>query len=149
MSSLFDPTAILNASLDTNATRRDPLPMGEVVAQITAQEVKNGTSRSGEPWYRLDVKLEISDPEYLAPTGLEKATIRYGVMLDITEAGTIAMGPNKNVALGRLRAATGTNAPGKTLQDMVGQYVRAQISHRPDPNDPSVVYDDVKGVTSV
>ncbi len=144
--SIFSPEALLNAKFESaNATRRDPLPVGEVIAQITKLDFANGTSEKG-PWYKLNVSLEISDAEYLQKAQREKATITYGIMLDMTETGTFAMGPNKNVQLGRLREATGTNQPGKGLNDMLGQYVRVTISHRPDPKDPSIIYDDVKGV---
>jgi hypothetical protein len=147
--SLFSPEALLNAKFDSaNATRRDPLPVGETTAQIIKLDFANGVSDRG-PWYKLNVVLDIADAEYLAKAEREKASITYGIMLDMTEGGTFAMGPNKNVQLGRLREATGTNQPGKGLNDMMGQYVRLTIAHRPDPKDPSIVYDDVRGVAKI
>jgi hypothetical protein len=151
MSGLFDPTSFLNSPLaESNATKREPLPAADAVpAQVIAQDMKNGT-KDNKPWYKLEVKLEITDPEYLAQVAgdpkPEKVVITYGVMLELTEAGTIAMGPNKNVNLGKLREATGVNMPGKALSDMVGKMIRAKIGHRPDSNDASIVYEDVKGV---
>lgn len=147
--SLFSPEALLNAKFESaNATRRDPLPIGETLAQVTKLDFANG-EKDSKPWYKLNVQLSISDNEYLAKAQREVATITYGIMLDMTEAGTFAMGPNKNVSLGRLREATGTNQPGKGLNDMLGQYVRIQIGHRPDKNDPSIVYDEVKAVAKM
>lgn len=147
--SLFSPEALLNAKFEAaNATRRDPLPIGETLAQVTKLDFANG-EKDGKPWYKLNVQFSISDNEYLAKAQREVATITYGIMLDMTEAGTFAMGPNKNVSLGRLREATGTNQPGKGLNDMLGQYVRIQIGHRPDKNDPSIVYDEVKAVAKM
>lgn len=145
--SLFSPEALLNAKFESaNATRRDPLPPADaVIAQITKLDFANGESERG-PWYKLNVTLSISDAEYLAQAQRDAASITYGIMLDMTETGTFAMGPNKNVQLGKLREATGTNQPGKGLNDMIGQYVRAKIGHRPDKTDPSIVYDEVKGV---
>ena len=147
--SLFSPEALLNAKFESaNATRREPLPAGETMAQITKLDFASGSTERG-PWYKLNVTLDLADAEYLTKAQREKATITYGLMLDMTDAGTFAMGPNKNVQLGRLREATGTNQPGKGLNDMIGQYVRVTIGHRPDKNDPAIVYDDVKAVAKM
>ena len=150
MSSPFD-ISILSAPLEgSNATKRDPLPAMETYGQILKQELASGTvkqgANEGKPWYKLNVVIDIQDPECLQRAQRDKATITYGVMLEMNDGGGVAMGPNKNVTLGKLRDATGTNLPGKTLADMVGQYVRLVISHRPDPNDASIVYDEVKAV---
>lgn len=146
--SLFDPVTFLNTEVEANATKRDPLPQGEVVAQITNIEIKDGLSgpnskTPGKPWYRLDATLEITDPEYIAqyPGSAEKLTTRLGIMLDMTDEQQLAVGPNRNIRLGRLRAATGTN--GKPLASMIGQYLRVQITHKPNPNDPESVIDEV------
>lgn len=153
--SMFDPNLLLNSAIDGElATRRDPLPAGETTGQIVKVETATGisgpkSSNPGKPWYKLNVTIEMNDPAYLARATREKATITYGVMLDLTEQGAVAMGPNKNVQLGKLRAATGTNQPGKSLQDMNGRFIRLVIGHRPDDNDASIVYDEVKTVAAV
>jgi len=147
--SLFDASSFLNAKIDAElATRRQALPIGEAVAQITKLDTVNG-EKDGKPWYKLNVTLAIQDSAYLAQAGKEAATITYGLMLDMNEGGGIAMGPDKNVRLGKLREATGTNQPGKSLNDMMGQFVRIAIGHRTDPNDVSIVYDEVKAVAKV
>lgn len=154
MSTLFDPASILNTPLnEANATRRDPLPMADAVpAQVLSQEIVTGDIKKGEnagkTWAKLNVKLEITDPEYLAkcPNSPTKVVTTYGIMIDFNEGGGLAFGPNKNVNLGKFRAATGTNEPNKSLADAVGRMVRAKIGHRVDPDDSSIVYDEVKGV---
>jgi hypothetical protein len=154
MSRLFDPIALLNDNIGTLAPRRDPLPMGETTAQIMettfAQgNVKKAGPNFGKPWARLDVKLEITDPEYVAniPGGIEKATTTLGVMLDLTENGSIATGPNKNIRLGRLMDAAGVN--GKPISALAGNYIRIQIGHKPHPSEPDVVLDEIVGYTKV
>jgi hypothetical protein len=144
--SLFDPAALLDQTLESNATRRDPLPVGEAVAQITGLDLKSGTSQKGNDWTRLDVKLEITDPEYLAqiPGQPEKAFANLGIMLDM-QNGSIATGPNRNIRLGRLREACGTN--GKPLSAMVGNFLRISITHKPHPTDPEIVLDEVSAYT--
>lgn len=151
--SLFNPADLLNQNLAANATKRDPLPIGETTAQIMELKFDEGTSgpqtkNPGSPWYRLNCKLEITDPEYLAtiPGNPEKATTFLGIMLDM-DNGAIAAGPNKNVRLGRLRDAAGVN--GKPLSMLQGQFIRIAIGHKPDSRDPSIIRDEVISYTSV
>lgn len=149
MSSLFDPKSFLSATLnEANSTKVIPLPIGETFGQITAMDIQTG-EKDGKSWYRLSATLEITDSEYLAKwqvAGAEKAKIDYRFLLDVNEGGGIAMGPGKNVKLGRLREAAGVNQPGKSLDMMVGQIIRVSIGNRPDPNDPETIYADVTAV---
>lgn len=150
MSKLFDPVEaqnLMEMALEENATRRDPLPQGETTAQIMELKFSGGISqKTGNPWNRMDCTLEISDPEYLSqiPGSPEKATTTLGIMLDMNN-GQIATGPNKNIRLGRLRAAAGVN--GKPLSALQGQFVRITIGHKPHPTEEGVVLDEVTGYT--
>lgn len=152
MSKLFDPVEaqnLMEMALEENATRRDPLPQGETTAQIMELKFSGGISqKTGNPWNRMDCTLEISDPEYLAqiPGSPEKATTTLGIMLDMNN-GQIATGPNKNIRLGRLRAAAGVN--GKPLSALQGQFIRITIGHKPHPTEEGVVLDEVTGYTQV
>jgi len=152
MSKLFDPVEaqnLMDMALEENATRRDPLPQGETTAQIMELKFSGGISqKTGNPWNRMDCTLEISDPEYLSqiPGSPEKATTTLGIMLDMNN-GQIATGPNKNIRLGRLRAAAGVN--GKPLSALQGQFVRITIGHKPHPTEEGVVLDEVTGYTQV
>lgn len=158
MSRLFDPVNILNAEIGENATKRDPLPIGEPVAQITkvgitSDEIKKG-DRAGQMWHRLDVTLEITEPEYCARYGdgtQNRIVTTYGIMYDANEQGLPKLGPNVNVKLGRFRDAAGVN--GRPLGALVGQFVRLNVIHKPHP-DPDLaakgeVVDDITGATKV
>lgn len=145
--SLFDPVSLMNENLEQNATRRDPLPAGEVIAQIVDMKFADGVSnKTGNPWNRMDVTLEITDPNYLAqyPGGAEKLTTQLGIMLDMND-GQIAVGPNKNIRLGRLREACGQN--GKPLAALMGQMLRISIAHKPHYLRPEEIVDEVVGYT--
>lgn len=149
MSALFDPASLLNSDLGENSTRREPLPVGEPIAQITAINLKSGESAKGK-WNRLDISLEIADRDYMAgyvDGTQEKALTNFGIMLDMTDQGAIAVGPNKNVRLGRFREACNVN--GKPLSALVGQYVRVSIQHKPAYNDPSQIADEITGFSKV
>lgn len=160
MSRLFDPVSLMSANVEANATRRDPLPIGETVGQITEINFSDGVSnkpgKPSTPWARMDVKLEITDPDYTSqiPGSPEKVVTQLGIMMDMN-GGQIATGPNKNIRLGRLREATGTN--GKPLSMMVGQMLRIAIGHKPhykDDGNPEgefygVVNDEIVSYTKV
>jgi hypothetical protein len=149
MSALFDPASLLNSDLGENSTRREPLPVGEPIAQITKIDFKSGESSKGK-WNRLDVSLEITDRDYMVgyiDGSQEKANTSFGIMLDMNDQGGIAIGPNKNVRLGRFREACGVN--GKPLSALVGQYIRVSIQHKPAYNDPSQIADEITGFSKV
>lgn len=150
--SLFDPIAFMNENAPANATRRDPRPIGEALGQVMDLQWKRGIigkgDRRGEPWYRMDAKIEVTDPEYLAlrdnPTG-DKETFTYGIMYDADDTGRPKIGPNVNVNLGRFRDACGAN--GKPYSACIGAPVRIMVGQKPHPNDPEITLDEVTGVT--
>lgn len=152
MSRLFDPVEaqnLMDQALEENATRRDPLPIGETVAQIMEMKFTSDVSKkTNQPWTRLDCKLEITDPEYLAmvPNAPEKVVTNLGIMIDMNN-GQIATGPNKNIRLGRLRDAAGVN--GKPLSALNGQFIRITIGQKPHPTEADVILDEVTGYTKV
>lgn len=139
---LFDPVAFLNADLEANATKRDPLPEGTVLGQVTKLAKKGGEGKDGNPWNRLDVSLEITDPNYLANAvgQPEKTVTTLGIMLDMN-GDQIATGPNKNVRLGKFRDACGVN--GKPLAALIGQMVEITIVQKPHHEDPEVTVDEI------
>jgi hypothetical protein len=154
--SLFDPVSLLNADFGALDTKRQPLPIGEVVAQITeigfSEGVSNKPGKPATPWNRLDAKLEITDPSYLSQYGdgsVDRITTNLGIMLDCTgllsQGGTIQTGMNKNIRLGRLRDAAGVN--GKPLGALVGQFIRISIIQKPGYNNPSEVVDEIANFT--
>lgn len=151
--SLFDPIAFMNEQAPANATRRDPRPIGEALGQVMEIGFAKGTVKKqgpnyGKPWYRMDFKIEVTDPEYLAlrenPTG-DKETFTYGIMYEADDTGRPKVGPNTNVQLGRFRDACGAN--GKPYAACIGAPVRIMVGQKPHPNDPEITLDEVTGVT--
>lgn len=160
MSKLFDPqenAALLDAELEENATRSVPLPPAPdgVIAQIMELAFKDGIAgekakNPGKPWKRLDAKLEIRDTEYLAgylDGTVEKVSRTVGIMLEMTDDGKIATGPNKNVNLGRFRAAADCN--GKPLSALPGNFIKVIIINKPHPTDGEVVLDEITNYMKV
>jgi len=150
---LFDPVAFMNENAPENATRRDPRPIGETIGQVTALDWKTGVVKKdgpnkGNDWYRLDAKVEVTDPQYLAlrenGTG-DKEIFTYGIMYDGDETGRPKIGPNTNIAIGRFRDAC--NANGKPYASCIGAFVRIMVNQKPHPTQPDVVLDEVTAVT--
>lgn len=152
---MFDPTQLLNISVDqATDTKLQPVPEGEYLALIESVDVKSGViskgDKQGQPWARLDCKVIIDDPQVEAAIG-RKPSIRAGIMLDLTDQGLLDLGKGKNVQLGRLREALNKNQPGVPfkLTDVAGQMTKVKVGHRVDPNDASIVYDEVKAFLKV
>jgi hypothetical protein len=152
MARLFDPVAFLNETAPENATRREPRPAGECIGQIIALDFKSGEikkgDRIGQPWQRIDAKIEVIDPNYLSQRtyqGPPKEIFTYGMMYDADETGRPAVGPNVNVNLGRFRDACDAN--GKPYAACIGKMIRLNVIHKPHPEHPEVVLDEVSGVT--
>jgi hypothetical protein len=139
---MFNPEAFMQAVItDANSTALTPCPPGEFPAQILEVKPASGTigkgDRAGQPWARLDVSWEITDPSVAAITGRERTRVRQGVMLDLTASGDLDMSPNQNVRLGQLREAVGLNQAGQAFSPamFIGRSARVVVKHEIDNRD--------------
>ena len=125
---------------DTNADRYTPMPEGDYTGTISKVDIAGGESARG-PWARYDVIVDVQDP-----TTERQRGVRASIMLDLTDNGGLAVGPNRNVKLGQFRTAIGKNVPGKPFQweDALGCTVTFTLGHRVDKDDATKVYEDVK-----
>lgn len=106
--SAFDPDLFMNAQMEGEMeTEYVPVPVDDYFAQITKIALRPA-EKDGKSFYPMDIlwKIEAPDNE-LAHEQVVKQTI----FLDISESGGLSIGRNKNVALGKLRAAIGQNGP--------------------------------------
>lgn len=150
---LFDPAEIFSQEVEANATKREPLPVGQPLAQISELKFADGMSKPKDgkparPWARIDAVCDITDPEYLSQVGdgtREKATVFYGVMVEMN-GKQIKVGPDVNVELGKLREAAGVN--GQPLSALVGSWVRLNIVQEPHYLRPDEITHKVASVTS-
>lgn len=118
--STFDVNAFENTVIEeSNETKTTPVPEGTFPGLVDSQriktiKVKNGP-REGQELPILEVTYELTDDDGKLKEVLnrDKVTVRQDIWLDINDSGGLAFGPNQNVALGRLREATGLNAPGR------------------------------------
>lgn len=143
---MFNAEEFMNAVYtEATSTRIPVLPVGRYTGVIRFPEtpIASGTSeRTGQPWWRLDLFLDI-----VTPIEYAKRSVRTGIMLDINERGLLDNSEDRNIRLGRLREAAGLNDPKVPfkLRDLEGRIVAFQLDHRVDASDPTRVYEDVKG----
>lgn len=148
---MFNPDQFLDMQVtEANDTKLVPIPVGEYTA--VADEVKcrqwqskKDPSLSG---LTLDVTWNIDSPELKELLGREKVVARQGIMLEITESGTLDMGKGKNVQLGRLREALDLNQPGVafSFNQIPGRVAKISVTQRIDGDN---IFNDVKGVMKV
>jgi len=149
MTSIFDPSAFLDATITEPSTKRLPLPAGRdfvaIVGEVKARtwQGKADPTKSGVV---MDVPLEVDLSAYPdVQIGATKVTLTDGIMLDLTEAGMIDNSPGKNGKLRRYREALNMNKPGDafSFRAMQGRTIKVKISHRTYEGD---IFDQVDSV---
>lgn len=132
--SMFDPNQFLNMTVEeANSTEFIPVPVGDFAAQVDKVELR--------PWAKkddpsvaglaLDLTWDIQDASVKELMGRDKVTVKQSIMLDLTESGGLDMGKGRNVGLGRVRAATGLNAPGQPFSFLMlqGRMAKVHVAH--------------------
>ena len=152
MSDTFDAAVFEQMVIDqANETKTTPVPVGDYEAMIDKVRVKSVKlskgDRAGTEVPILEVTFHIDDDKVAEQLNRDKVLSRMDIWLDV-EGGALAVGPNKNVRLGRLREAVGMNKPGKSFSFMQLEGagpVKVQVNHRTVNED---VYDEVVGVAA-
>ena len=134
--SIFDPTALLDATIDTPMEKRPPLPVGDytaVIGDITGRtfQGKKDPTKTYTAW---DVNLTLQIPfEIQQQLGLATGEMKTSdsIMLDLTPQGTIDNTPGKNGRLRMYREAVDMNKPGDSFsaRKMQGQVVLVRVEH--------------------
>lgn len=136
MSSIFDPNALLDATLSEPTLKRPPLPIGDytaVIGDITAAEwqSKADPSKRGVKW---NVALTLQVPQDVKESmgiDVNELKLTHGVMLDLTATGALDNSIGKNRGLRQYREALDMNKPGDSFsaRRMTGQVVLVKIKH--------------------
>lgn len=150
----FDVNAFMNETVDGALdTTIVPVPDGEHLGQIGTDEksvdIAYGVSpKNNRPWMRLDLQVELVDPNLKALLKREKVTVRHSIMLDLNEKGKLDMSPQRNVNLGKLREAVNQNRPGSWNFGMLkGQPLKVKTKQRQADDGSGNIYTDVVAVT--
>lgn len=145
---MFNPEQFLDQQFtEANDTKLVPVPVGEYTAiagevKCRQWQSKADPSKSG---LTLDITWEIDDPAVKELLGRDKVTVRQGIMLDLTDSGSMDMGKGRNVGLGRLREALNLNQPGQAFSfSMIpGRLAKVAVTHRIDGEN---IYAEVKSL---
>lgn len=147
--STFDPDAFMQETVDAEMdTVVLPCPPGTYQAQIDDVKLRE-VEINGEKRYPMDVSYNVLDDAVRNELGREKVIVRQTIWLDIDPVtGKLDYGKGKNVGLGKLREACGMNASGRAfaLGQLRDQQVTVVTGLRPDKNDASIKYAEVKTV---
>jgi hypothetical protein len=154
-SSIFSPETFLDATTTEESVKRPPMPAGREFPS-TLKSVKSrawqGKKDPTKGGIVVDVVHEFdlsAFPDVMtALGGIDRVTITDGIMLDLTEGGSIDYSPGKNSKLRKYRDATGLNVAGQpfSIRMLEGRMVKSMIGHRPNENDPQEVFDQVNSV---
>lgn len=149
----FDVNSFMNAQFEgENDTKLIPCPIGEYQATLKDVKLVEWSKQDGSAsGLKFQARAEITDPNVTKVTLRDPTNVRYEFMLDLTPEGGLDMGRGKNVRLGQLREAVGLNSKGQSFSfPMIeGRMVKVKVTQRPDPNDSSIVYDQIGKVTAV
>jgi len=154
-SSIFSPDTFLDATTTQESTKRPPLPAGrEFQGIIKGIKMRpwQGKKDPTQGGIAADLTIEFDLTSYPDVQqllgGLDKVQIVDGIMLDLTEGGSIDYSPGKNGKLRRYRDATGLNSAGQpfSIRMLEGRVIRAKIKHDPYEGE---IYDKIESVAKV
>jgi hypothetical protein len=143
--SAFDPETFMQQTIDAPLeTEFLTVPAGEYTATIddfTSEafeqinfEYKKGP-RAGTPGTMTKVTLPfvIQDDGLKQELGRDKIVVYKQLILDVDDDGSLDFGKNKNIDLGRIRAAVGQNEPGPwSISNLRGAGpVMVKVGHVP------------------
>lgn len=145
----FDPDLFMSQEVEQEMeTKYTPVPDGDYISTIDEKiELKEV---NGSPV--IDLYHVIDAPELAESMGMERISVKQSLFLDIDSGGALAFGANKNVKLGKLREALGQNNPGQgwNINMLAGAGpLRIKVGSRPDKNDATIIYNDVKATAAL
>jgi hypothetical protein len=148
MSNTFNAEAFLQQTYETSfATAMTPVPEGDWTGQVE----KIGVRTTDKGQAILDLTWQVLDDQVKQALGMDKPTVRQSLFLDLDANGKLDPDKNKNVQLGRVREALGQNDASRPwgVNMLIGGLAKIKVGHRPDSNDPTIKYGDVKGVAKL
>lgn len=130
----FDVNSFLDLTVTgSNDTKRIPVPIGEYIGltgdvEVSQWQGKEDPTKTG---LKFKIAVKFDDARIQEVTGMPTNTVTYEGMLDTLPGGGLDMGKGKNVALGKIREATGKNDPSVpfSMRQLSGLPVRASVIH--------------------
>ncbi len=121
MTSTFDPSLLEETVIDaSNATSGLTVPEGEYKGIIDDYTFRDKiTTKYGER-VPIDIYWMIDDDDLKKRFDRDVVTVKQGLLLEVNEDDSLAVGPGQNAALGRLREALGMNGKGFSFLKLKG-----------------------------
>ncbi len=143
--STFDPSLLEETVIDaSNATSIEPVPEGEYNGLIDDYTFRDQIETKFGQRVPIDIYWVIDDADLRKKLDREVISVKQGMLLEINEDGSLAVGPGQNVGLGRLRAALNMNGKGFSFPKLKGAGpARILVVHRVVGDD---TYSEVKKV---
>lgn len=130
--SMFDPNKFLDQTVDSDfETKRRDVPEGDYPGFCHKVSMNEVQTKNG-PRYQLVLTWIIDDESARMATGQEQPKVSQRIWVDLDDNGNFKNGPNANVSLGRVRAATGQNKAGKkwSPRNLEGASATCHVSTR-------------------
>lgn len=145
--SVFNPEAFEQTIIDQeNQTSFIPVPEGDYQAYIEDYAFRTFTNEDQSIQVVLNVDWVIPDEALAEQLGFDEVKVPQRVYLDLDDNGQLEFGTNKNVGLGRLRAALGLNKPGFQWQSLRGQFGTISVGQREASDGSGNIYSNVRKV---
>jgi hypothetical protein len=150
--STFSPEQLLQQETDKKGDTRFPTcPAGEHKAQVSKLAIREIKQKdNNETRHVLDVTWEVLESQVREQMGIDHVFARQTIFLDLTNDGSLDMGPYKNSALNRLREALGQNdATGWRINKLMQQMAKVRVEHSPNAQDPENPFANVTRVAPI
>jgi hypothetical protein len=155
----MEPQTQFNAAEFLHAVQTDaveskftPVPAGEYAAAIVRDSitVEQVPFKDGNTGARFTAQWQIEGEV----GGMTNPKVRQQFLLDINGfaangAPRLKTGANQNVRLGRLIDISGQKVTEWSYAGLVGARAKIKVTHRPDKNDPEIVYAEVAAVAAL
>jgi hypothetical protein len=139
---MIDIQQFMNAQQEgkENAVKRTPIPAGEyraVVEDVTLESIQ-GKKDPAKVYLKCNVTYNLDDNGLRTQLKRDKVTITDGFLVDLTDSGSIDYSEDRNIRLGRLRRATGLNAPGQpwSFPMFKGRPLMVKVGHEMYDGEP-------------
>lgn len=123
-----------------NATKLTPVPAGDYKSVIQDVELESlaGKKDPSKVYLKCVVTHLLDDAGLREALKREKVTIRQDFLVDLTDSGAIDFSPDKNIRLGRLRAACGLNDPQTpwSFPMFKGRVIKVKVGHEMYEGEP-------------
>jgi hypothetical protein len=149
----FDPRSLLATTVKAKLdTKLPPIPLTEtdefplLCSKVDVRTITG--KKDGQQYITLDLTYRVMDESIAAQMNIEQPTCRYSFILEVNQGGMLEVGPSKNIKLGRLLEASGIHSKEWSLSMLEGTTCFGKIAHRPDEDDPEIIYNEVKRVAA-